>query len=459
MSSNILSISLSLTNPPRRIPIEIKSDANAKSLFEAASKATHIPTAGMKLIFRGRIIANKGDGDEMNVIEEFKLEDRSVIHCMGKPNPPSVDVDASVNVAATSATTNSGSTVIPPAASASASASAPSIAVSSNPLKSSLQQMKISHPGIDYKIGLTTLSKLLQNVIQNPMEQKYRKVKKTNAAFEKKLGRLNGANEAILAIGFQTVGEEYVLTPSPEAWPALLESKATLDQAVRDYEAQQSRPMPAATGDMGFGGMPNFGMGMGAGAGMPGMGGMNMPPGMEQAMSSMLSDPQALQNMLNDPMVQNMMQNHPQFANNPMAQQQMRTLANNPQMLQQMSQMMSNPQMMSRMQQMMQNNGAMGAMGGMGGMGNHTNANNTGMPAAGSGSAMDMNRQMEIMRQFANMNNANASTNDAASGGASGNQNTNNAGSNNTNNNGGSDGQMTEEEMIAAAIARSLREQ
>jgi len=411
----------------------------------------------MKLIFRGRIIANKGDGDEMNVIEEFKLEDRSVIHCMGKPNPPSVDADANVNVAATSATTNSGSTVIPPAASASASASAPSIAVSSNPLKSSLQQMKSSHPGIDYKIGLTTLSKLLQNVIQNPMEQKYRKVKKTNAAFQKKLGRLNGANEAILAIGFQTVGEEYVLTPSPEAWPALLESKATLDQAVRDYEAQQSRPMPAATGDMGFGGMPNLGMGMGAGAGagMPGMGGMNMPPGMEQAMSSILSDPQALQNMLNDPMVQNMMQNHPQFANNPMAQQQMRTLANNPQMLQQMSQMMSNPQMMSRMQQMMQNNGAMG------GMGNHTNANNTGMPAAGSGSAMDMNRQMEIMRQFANMNNANAnaSTNGAASGGASGNQNTNNAGSNNTNNNGGSDGQMTEEEMIAAAIARSLREQ
>ena len=466
-----LSISLSLTNPPRRIPIEIESDAISKSLFAVASKATSIPIGGMKLIFRGRIISNKGEGDDVSVAEEFMLESGSVIHCMGKPVlVENVNANADANAATTSASSSgagvsSGSTVsVPPTASTTTSTSASNL-----DLSSALQTIKNSHPGADYKTALTTLSKLLQNVIQNPMEEKYRKVKNTNAAFQKRLGRLNGSQQAIYAIGFKTVGEEYVLAPSPEAWPSLLQADSTIGQALRDYDASTSSSSrnrssnnnsgPSAGVDMGFGGVPT----MPSMPNMPNMGtnGMppagSMPPGM---LTDLLSNPTALQSMLQDPMVQQMMQNHPQLANNPQMQQQMRMLANNPQMMEQMSRMMSDPNMMERMTQMMQG-------GGMGNMGMGVGGDSMGNNSMGGG--MDMNRQMELMRQFANANsansNANANTNAtpasnnvgaAPNNSASANQNTNNGASNN---NGGGNDEMTEEEMIAAAIARSMREQ
>jgi len=458
-----LSISLSLTNPPRRIPIEVESDATSKDLFDAASQATNIPMGGMKLIFRGRIITNKGDGDEVSVVEEFKLEPGCVIHCMGKPSPSATAAATSTAASATSAgssvaATSSGSTVtVPSAAPAATSTSTSPPSTGNADLSAALLTIKTNHPGNEYKTALTTLSKLLQNVIQNPMEEKYRKVKKTNAAFQKRLGRLTGAEQAIYAIGFRTVGEEYVLVPSPEAWPSLLQASSTIEQAVRDHNAAVSasttpfNTAAAATGgnmDMGFGGIPNMGAGAppAAGAGA----GMNFPPagGMPPGVSELLSNPQALQAMLQDPMVQQMMQNHPQFANNPMMQQQMSMLANNPQMMQQMSRMMSDPNMISRMQQMMQG----GGMGGMGAAG------------AGAGGGMDMNRQMELMRQFANFNsgttanNSNAGTGSTSTPNSGANTNATQNNSNGGNNNNG-DGEMTEEEMIEAAIARSLREQ
>ena len=462
-------LSLSLTNPPRRVPIEVENGASAKDLFDVASLATNIPVTGMKLIFRGRIIASKND--EISVMEEFKLEEGSVIHCMGKPieSLPSVAVAAATNSNASSASTSGSTVTIPPPAAAAASAAAAAAASTNSTtqapssLTAALNKIKTSYSASDYKTALTTLSKLLSNVIQNPMEDKYRKVKNTNAAFQKRLGRLNGANDAILSIGFTSVGEEYVLQPSPDAWPKLLASKSTLDQALTDHDLQQAQQLQQQqqqqqvnSTDMGFGGSPNFNMpDMGMGMGMPpgggaggGLGGMD-----QSTMSNMLSDPQALQSMLQNPMMQQMIQNHPQFANNPMMQEQMRMLANNPQMIQQMSRLMSDPANRERMNAMMQN------MGGAGGM----NA-----PGAGAGSGMDMNQQMEMMTQFANIapgaggaNNATSVNNrNSANNNASGtNQQQNQSGNNNGSNGSGGDGEMTEEQMLAEAIARSLREQ
>jgi len=462
-------LSLSLTNPPRRVPIEVENGASAKDLFDVASLATKIPVTGMKLIFRGRIIANKND--EIGVMDEFKLEEGSVIHCMGKAVETetlqaAMDMNTSSSVSNSNApsASTSGSTVTipPPAAAASASASA---STNSTTLTAALNKIKTSYSASDYKTALTTLSKLLSNVIQNPMEEKYRKVKNTNAAFQKRLGRLNGANDAILSIGFTAGGggEEYVLLPSPDAWPKLLASKSTLDQALTDHDLQQAQQLlqqqqqqqQGNSPDMGFGGLPNFNMpNMGGGMGMPPGGGAGLGAGgMDPStMSNMLSDPQALQTMLQNPMMQQMIQNHPQFANNPMMQEQMRMLANNPQMIQQMSRMMSDPSNMARMNAMMQNMDGTGA--GAGGM----NAS-----GAGAGSGMDMNQQMEMMRQFAGASGANNATNtnvnnrNSANNNASGsNQQQNQSGNNNGS---GGDAEMTEEEMLAEAIARSLREQ
>ena len=446
--SNKLQCSLSLTNPPRRVPIEIDSNASAKSLFEVASQATSIPVKGMKLIFRGRIIAYKeSDVDGVSVIEEFKLENGSVIHCMGKAVENLAPSSSTASASSSSTGASSGSTVIPPSASNTAAAAAAAPTAAPSTLSTALLKIKTSHPAADYLTALTTMSKLLSNVIGHPMEEKYRKVKRTNAAFQKRLGRLNGANDALTAIGFTTVGEEYVLTPSPEAWPKLLESKATLDQGIAGHNAQQAQQhqQAAPSLDMGFGGVPSMpGTGTGMNTGMPSM--PNMPAGMDaSAMAGILSNPQALQSMLSNPMVQQMMQNHPQLANNPQMQEQMRMLAGNPQMVEQLSTLMRDPNAMARVSSMMQQ-GGMPGMGGMGG--------------AGAAPPMDMNRQMEMMRQLASMNGG-GGANSNSNAGASTNVNSNNAPQQQQNpsgNNNNGDDQLTEEEMIAEAIARSLRE-
>jgi hypothetical protein len=61
-------------------------------------------------------------------------------------------------------------------------------------------------------------------------------------------------------------------------------------------------------------------------------------------------------------MVQNMIRNDPRIANNPMMQQALEQMATNPAMAAQIGRMMQDPQMMQQMQAMMQNPEAMQAM-------------------------------------------------------------------------------------------------
>lgn len=118
---------------------------------------------------------------------------------------------------------------------------------------------------------------------------------------------------------------------------------------------------------------------------------------------------------LQNPAVQNMMQNDPRL-NNPQMRQAMDSLASNPEMLNQVSSMMRDPAMQAQMQQMMQ-------QGGMPGMN---------MPAGMGGPPTP---------QVPNNTNASGASQP-----------------NNNNNSGENDEEMTEEEMIAEAIRRSLGE-
>lgn len=123
-----------------------------------------------------------------------------------------------------------------------------------------------------------------------------------------------------------------------------------------------------------------------------------------------------------NPMVRQMMERDPRFANNPMLRQNLDALASNPEQLSQISRMMQDPNMQRQMQAMMSSGqmppGMGDSMGGFGGAPATGAPNNaTGAPAATSGT-----------------------------------------GQGNTAQTGRSDEEMTEEEMIAEAIARSMRE-
>lgn len=390
-----ITVHLTLANVPSagRIAVTVKAEDTPAMFRDNAAKASKIPLEKMRLIFRGRLVGNESD---KKVIEDFKLEDGSVIHCMGKPEEQEKPSDSQLPATAGAQVTINNA----------ATPSTPSASDNSKSLTAALLSLRTSNPPGTYLTAVTTLEKVLFNITQNPMEEKYRKVKRGNAAFNKRLGTLPGGEAAMLAVGFSidTIdGEEcYIMHPSPDAWPTLMSNKAEVERAVKsakDSSASAAMPPPSnLPGGSSIPGMP--------GVGMPGMGGMpSMTPEMQRAAAQMMQNPQQLQAMMQNPMVQNMIRNHPQFANSPM-RPQIEQMMNDPQMLQQMSQMMQNPEFMNMMSSM---------GGSMGGMGNSMG----GIPPM--------------------------PTQSQQSGGNSGNTN-------------GNDQELTEEEMIQEAIRRSLNE-
>ena len=351
-----ISISLTLTAVPTaaRQPLEISKSVTASELRKQASEATKIPLGSMRLIFGGRLIAD----NDKKIVDEYKVTDGSVIHCMGKPVQEVAVSPVSAAASATTAAVSGGSTVSVAAAASSSSSSAATstsaataAASASTPdtLDSALNALRLGSTQAAYTTAVTTLGKMVDNIVANPQEEKYRRVKIQNASFQKRVGSLPSAPAVMTAIGFQrqtldTGDDAFVLHPSPEAWPALVQAKAKLQQEVTSAKAATAAPPPPA---MAFPPAPS------SNAATPGMDpaslmGAGMTPQMQQAAQSMLSNPSQLQAALQNPMVQQMLQNDPRFRNNPMLQQGVSQLAQNPQMLQQLGQFM--------------NSGGMGAM-------------------------------------------------------------------------------------------------
>ena len=131
------------------------------------------------------------------------------------------------------------------------------------------------------------------------MEEKYRSVKRSNAAFQRRLGGVPGGHEFMLAAGFALTtkdGEEYYILEASEAkWPGLVAARekvaGVLAEVNRTSGAAAAAPAPSA-----FGG----GGGLGAGGAFP-----SMPGGMPSMPGGMPSPDQMaqVQRMMQDPQV------------------------------------------------------------------------------------------------------------------------------------------------------------
>ena len=97
------------------------------------------------------------------------------------------------------------------------------------------------------KEAIALLLKIISNVISYPMEEKYRKVKNSSAAFNAKIVSVGGGLECLRAVGFQQIGEEWVLVPSAEAWPILLACQAKLDRFMIKYLEVRASASSSAT--------------------------------------------------------------------------------------------------------------------------------------------------------------------------------------------------------------------
>jgi PUB domain/Ubiquitin family len=306
-----------------RVPLLIATDITATRLLQTVVDVTNIPSSTLKLIYRGRLIKT---GDTVAAVPEYKLEHGSVIHCMGKP--------VKEHVAATTATSTSivaPGTTLPSVSTSSTSHSMTSGPTTTSTTTTTTRTSSSSITNVTEAIAnlrsmnapdvagtaLTTLDKLLQNIITNPLEIKYRRIKKNNMAFGRRLGFLPGGHEALVACGFIVLpidGEDqYELAASEESWNRLLANHQIVASAVRPPVRNGSAPA-TATGAFGTAGsMPNnaAAMGMPNAAAMAnlfppgmmmdgldgGMPGMNSPE-MQAEVQEFLSNPTQVQAML-----------------------------------------------------------------------------------------------------------------------------------------------------------------
>lgn len=281
-----------------RVPVTVSKSTTSTELRTIVSDATKIPLASLRLIFRGKMIK---DDATITVVEEYKVEPDCVLHCMGKP------VESSTTSSTNSSSNSNTITALPTAVSvptATATPAAPLVPppAQQDPFKTALQTLRSSNSPSVYTTAVTTLEKILTNIADNPMEEKYRKVKVQNAAFQNRLGGLNGGDAAMKAVGFEVSNVDgaphYQLNASADAWPKLLEHKTAVAAAAQEAKrATASVPPPMG----GMGGMPSMMPGGGGGfPNMPPPGGMpNMnDPMMQSAMSNMMSNPENLSRML-----------------------------------------------------------------------------------------------------------------------------------------------------------------
>jgi hypothetical protein len=330
-----------------------KAGSTVETLLAQVSTTTGIPLSKLKVIYRGRIIktqdGNKSsNNDSKSVVEEYRLENDAVLHCMG---PVELDVEAaqedlptkveasqpkqhaSQSAVASSTAVSVAAPALPvPAAAASATSVAP-VVVDDDPLTVALSKLRHNNTPSVYKLAVETLFKVLSNITDKPHEEKYRKLKRSNPAFVKRLGGVTGGHDAMLAVGFrvqktattdedgdqdgedQDGDEFYCLDASAEQWNHVVDSKIKVQRAidqVRQQQQHQSAAVAAGTGHSlgGFGtaaaGRGTSASGFGTGGMMNNMGlggigtGMNMnmnmmnDPAAQNAMLEMMSDPDTL---------------------------------------------------------------------------------------------------------------------------------------------------------------------
>lgn len=82
--SNSLTIQLTVTanQGAPRLSLEIDNIITASDLLRRISETTQIALPNLKVIYRGKLIKSNSNS---SVVQEFQLEQDSVLHCIGKP--------------------------------------------------------------------------------------------------------------------------------------------------------------------------------------------------------------------------------------------------------------------------------------------------------------------------------------------------------------------------------------
>jgi hypothetical protein len=173
-------------------------------IVDAKSKVeniTGVPKSNQKWVYKGRILTDQMTISDANII------DGNTIIVMRTAQPQSAASD-----------TPSKSPIPSPSVSPVNAANVPSfIGTVPSTAKFDSAMRDLLNLNTDETVIKTTVNlllKVISNIISNPLDAKYRRLNRTNAAFSKKVGSVTGGNNCMTALGFQVEGEEWVLTPN-----------------------------------------------------------------------------------------------------------------------------------------------------------------------------------------------------------------------------------------------------
>jgi hypothetical protein len=111
-------------------------------------------------------------------------------------------------------------------------------------LAAALHALKEGSSAEAHRVALKTLSAIVRNVVQKPGQEKYRRLRASNAAFKRKFGGLPGSDRVLFAIGFKGSmqdGQRYWTLPATALAADL--AKVT---AVLAAEVAAAAPAPGA---------------------------------------------------------------------------------------------------------------------------------------------------------------------------------------------------------------------
>eukprot|EP00392_Amoebophrya_sp_AT5.2_P009401 g9429.t1 len=164
-----------------------------------------------------------------------------------------------------------------------------------------------------------TLNKMCANIHTNPTEEKYRKIKMENPAFNKKVAECDGGTECILALGFapeEVDGVDFwVAAPAPTPPPQTSFGASGMTNPLLN---NFGGGMPPPTGGMPGGPLPG---GIPPGMAQQAQQMMASNPQMASQAQQLMNNPQQMQQLMNDPQIQAML-------NNPQAMQSMMNMMN-----------------------------------------------------------------------------------------------------------------------------------
>lgn len=109
-------------------------------------------------------------------------------------------------------------------------------------LAGALKALKEFNSPDDYWSGLETLKQLLENIQDNPDDERYRNFSSQSPDFYGRIGFLIGSERLMAAAGFKSKknGQQYSMSASQESWNYLAQVCLTLNKALQDKQQSSS---------------------------------------------------------------------------------------------------------------------------------------------------------------------------------------------------------------------------